>query len=71
MEKLFRGATWDGGDANKQTFNDDISRWNTSNVTTMRCMFYHAHAIKVDLSRWDTSKVTTMKNMFNVHWTSR
>ena len=38
MEKLFKGATWDGGDANMQSFNDDISRWDTSNVTTMRCI---------------------------------
>ena len=63
MEELFKGATF-GGDANMQSFNDDISRWDTSNVTTMECMFYEAHPFNGDLSRWDTSNVTTMTGMF-------
>jgi surface protein len=41
MEKLFLGSIYmQGGDANMQSFNDDISRWDTSNVTTMAHMFY-------------------------------
>ena len=64
MEKLFNGNTNKGGDANMQTFNDDISRWDTSNVTTMYGMFWVAHAFNRDLSRWDTSNVTDMYGMF-------
>ena len=30
---------------NKTTFNDDISNWNVSNVTTMRTMFDSARAL--------------------------
>ena len=46
-----------------QTFNVDISKWDTSNVTTMGCMFRNAHAFYGDLSRWDTSNVTDMAGM--------
>ena len=64
MEKLFNGE-WYGGDVNMQSFNDDISRWDTSNVTTMAYMFQDAFAFNGDLSRWDTSKVTDMDGMFD------
>ena len=64
MSKLFNDTAWNGGDANMQSFNDDISRWDTSNVTTMYGMFWNAHAFNGDLSRWDTSNVTTMECMF-------
>jgi surface protein len=65
MEQLFFGDTYYGGDANMQSFNDDISRWDTSKVITMRFMFDNARAFNGDLSRWDTSNVTTMERMFN------
>ena len=45
-------------------FNGDLSRWGTSNVTTMELMFNNARAFNGDLSRWDTYKVTNMQNMF-------
>ena len=64
MEKLFCGFVGVGGDDNMQSFNDDISRWDTSSVTTMHYMFFGAHAFNGDLSRWDTSSVTTMYCMF-------
>ena len=52
--KPFGGyANW-GGDRNMQSFNDDISRWDTSNVTTMDNMLYDTHAFNDDISRWDT-----------------
>ena len=61
MEKLFNGNIYmEGGDANMQSFNDDISRWDTSNATTLHFMFCDAFAFNGDLSRWDTSNVTTM-----------
>ena len=45
------------------TFNQDLSQWNTSQVTTMRSMFYGA-AFNQDLSQWKTSQVTDMSYMF-------
>ena len=47
----------------KNTFNDDISMWDTSQVTDMYAMlagsaFYQA------VGSWDTSKVTNMQGVF-------
>ena len=48
----------------KTTFNEDISGWDVSNVTTMETMFKVAHAFNQDISGWNVSSVTTMENMF-------
>jgi surface protein len=45
-------------------FNDDISRWNTSNVKSMHCMFIGCSKFNQDLSKWDVSQVIDMENMF-------
>jgi len=41
--------------ANK--FNQDISLWDTSNVTNIRGMFLGAKKFNQDISKWNTSKV--------------
>jgi surface protein len=46
-------------------FNQDISSWTVSRVTTMRQMFDSATAFNKDISSWDVSDVTTMKQMFD------
>ena len=46
------------------SFNSDISFWDTSNVTSMYCMFASANAFNQDIGSWDTSSVTGMENMF-------
>ena len=38
-------------------FNKDISKWDTSKVTSMSYMFYSASALIQDISAWDTSKL--------------
>lgn len=58
-----------------KTFNEDISTWDTSNVTNMKNMFNEADAFTGgiqssdfpgwDLQNWDTSSVTNMEGMFN------
>ena len=48
----------------KNTFNDDISTWDTSKVTTMVNMFTYASAFNQAVGSWDTSKVTDMAYMF-------
>jgi surface protein len=48
----------------KESFNVDISRWDTSSVTNMYQMFQHAHVFNQDLGAWDTSSVTDMVRMF-------
>ena len=49
---------------NLATFNQDISSWDTSNVTNMESMFKDQTAFNQDIGSWDTSKVTSMKWMF-------
>ena len=46
------------------SFNSDISFWDTSNVTSMYCMFGGAHSFNQDIGSWDTSNVTDMGRMF-------
>jgi surface protein len=50
--------------ASIKSFNQDISEWNTSRVTSMTGMFAGASAFNKDISSWDTSKVLTMYRMF-------
>ena len=49
---------------NFQTFNQDISSWDTSNVTRMNSMFAGAESFNQDIGSWDTSNVTNMSDMF-------
>jgi len=42
----------------------DISKWDTSKVTSMMQMFTRAYYFDGDISKWDTSEVTTMHSMF-------
>ena len=45
-------------------FNEDISHWDVSNVTSMISMFHDADLFNQDLSAWDVSNVTSMNEMF-------
>jgi len=47
-----------------QSFNQDISKWNTSKVTNMQDMFNDASEFNQDISKWDTSNVKSMQTMF-------
>jgi surface protein len=42
---------------NAQSFNQNLSSWDTSNVTNMYGMFQSATAFNQDLSSWDVSSV--------------
>ncbi len=46
------------------SFNQDISNWNTSEVTSMYGMFYHAENFNQDIGNWNTANVTNMRQMF-------
>ena len=46
------------------SFNGDITRWDTSSVTTMNHMFYRAYKFNQPIGSWDVSKVRNMKDMF-------
>ena len=52
------------GLACRASFNGDISRWNTGEVTKMESMFWDSPAFNQDISNWDTSQVTDMAWMF-------
>ena len=56
---------------NETSFNQDISNWDVSQVTTMSYMFYTDFSIdppyssfNVDIGSWDVSSVTDMSHMF-------
>ena len=54
MSNLFEGTV----------FNGDISKWDVSNVTNMKAMFYNCLEFNQDISVWDVSNVTNMRSMF-------
>ena len=45
-------------------FNGNISNWDVSNVTNMRCMFYECESFNQDISAWNVSNVKNMYCMF-------
>jgi len=45
-------------------FNQNISGWTTTSVTTMLSTFKDATVFNQDISGWDVSSVTTMNSMF-------
>jgi len=49
----------------ENSFNGDISHWDTSSVTDMGSMLRGAEAFNQDIGSWDTSNVTNMMAMFN------
>ena len=54
-----------GGPGRKRPhFNEDLSRWNVSRVTSMEDMFWSAKAFTgAGIGCWDVSSVTNMENM--------
>ena len=50
--------------ASASSFNDGISAWDTSSVTTMKGMFHGASAFNQPLNDWRVDKVTNMNGMF-------
>ena len=46
------------------SFNDDISKWDVSNVETFVMMFNGAHSFNQNLTAWNTSSATNMNLMF-------
>ena len=45
-------------------FNQNISGWDTSSVSSMRSMFGFASSFNQDIGGWNTSSVTDMDFMF-------
>ena len=54
MSNLFKGTS----------FNEDISQWDTSQVTKMNFMFNNCPEFNQDIGGWETGKVTDMRFMF-------
>ena len=51
-------------ESDKHNFDEDLSRWQTGNVTNMSMMFWGASSFDSDLSQWQTGNVTDMEMMF-------
>lgn len=49
---------------NAKSFNQDISKWDVSNVRDMSAMFQGATSFNRDISHWQVSSVGNMNNMF-------
>jgi len=60
MSNLFRNDS----DTQTASFNQDISSWDTGNVTTMKSMFAGQVAFNKDIGSWDTGNVTHLTGMF-------
>ena len=45
-------------------FNQDISRWDVSQVQSMTAMFFNAPAFDADITSWDTSSLVASDKMF-------
>lgn len=43
----------------------DVSKWNTSNVTSFAGLFWNCSAQKIDVSNWKTSNVTSLYHTFD------
>lgn len=61
MKDLFNGK---GGVTACAEFNDDISLWDTSQVTAMTNLFMNCPKFNSDISRWNISLVETIRYMF-------
>ena len=48
----------------ENSFNGDISHWDTSSVTDMAQLFHSKSSFIADIKHWDTSSVTDMWQMF-------
>jgi len=64
LNYLFQIRAGYGQNAVPKNFNDDITNWDTSNVTEMKEVFSGWSIFNQDISNWDTSKVESMHGMF-------
>ena len=48
-----------------ESFNQDLSSWDVSNVTDMSCMFENCKSFNKDLSKWNVLKVQDNLLMFH------
>ena len=53
------------GGSGTYSFNQNISSWDTSNVTNMQDMFWGVSDFNQDIGSWNVSKVTNMMRMFD------
>jgi len=61
MSRLFYEKDW----RDSPHFNEDLSKWQTGNVTNMSGMFAGASFFKSDLSQWQVGNVTDLSRMFD------
>ena len=62
---MFSNASSFLGWANVNYYKSNIDAWDTSSVTNMASMFFHATNFNGDISRWNTGNVANMELMFS------
>jgi surface protein len=60
LESLFDDRYYDS-----TNFNEVLTYWDTSKVTTMQYMFYSCDIFNGDVSQWDVSSITDMQSIFS------
>ena len=69
MSRLFQGNNYlrynENGNYVVDSFNEDISGWNTQFVTNMSSMFLNNNKFNRDIGKWNVSNVTQINSMFN------
>jgi len=61
---LFGVSSMDDLFKNEDTFNEDISNWNTSNVTSMVSLFEGASSFNQPIEIWNISNVSSLDSLF-------
>ena len=67
MSELFKAPSYpsDCLSSPRCSFNDDITSWDTSQVTDMSKMFYRAKSFNQPIGEWNTTRVEDMSYMFH------
>ena len=56
---------------NDEEFNQNISKWNTSNIKSFTCMFYNCKSFYQDLSKWNLSNLRSNNGILGMFYNTK